>query len=166
MISFIWAEDKAHHIGYQGKLPWHLPADLAFFKKQTIGHPIVMGRKTFASFPGLLPKRQHVVLTHSEELKKEAQTTERLTVFSDLTELKTWLSQQSEEVFVIGGASLFNSLQEEVERLYVTKIAAEFKGDTLMPELDYSKFRVIFQEDGVVDEKNHYPHTFYIYERK
>lgn len=88
MISFIWAEDKAHHIGYKGKLPWHLPADLAFFKKQTIGHPIVMGRKTFASFPGLLPKRQHIVLTHSEELKKEAQATERLTIFSDLSELK------------------------------------------------------------------------------
>ncbi|OYS72472.1 diacylglycerol kinase, partial [Limosilactobacillus reuteri] len=106
------------------------------------------------------------VLTHSEELKKEAKATERLTIFSDLSELKAWLSQQSEEVFVIGGAALFNSLQEEVERLYVTKIASEFKGDTRMPELDYSKFRAIFQKEGVVDEKNHYPHTFYIYERK
>lgn len=59
MLAYIWAEDRAGHIGNEGKLPWNLPADLAYFKKQTMGHPMLMGRKTFDSFPGLLPHRLH-----------------------------------------------------------------------------------------------------------
>ena len=61
MLRFIWAEDEASYIGYQGRLPWHLPADMKHFKELTSDHVIVMGRKTFESFPGLLPKREHVI---------------------------------------------------------------------------------------------------------
>ena len=71
MISFVWSEDQKHQIGYKGHLPWRLPADLAHFKKVTMGHPMVMGKKTFDSFPGLLPGRKHVVLTHDTTLKEK-----------------------------------------------------------------------------------------------
>ena len=71
MISFVWAEDQKHQIGYKGHLPWRLPADLAHFKEVTMGHPMVMGKKTFDSFPGLLKRRQHIVLTHDTNLKEK-----------------------------------------------------------------------------------------------
>ena len=88
MISFVWAEDEVGNIGYQGHLPWHLPADLQHFKEKTIGHPMVMGRKTFDSFPGVLPKRKHIVLTHSQDFKQKYQTNNQVEVFINLADLK------------------------------------------------------------------------------
>lgn len=166
MISFIWAEDKAHHIGYKGKLPWNLPADLAYFKEKTLGHTIVMGKKTFDSLPGILPNRKHVVLTHDQKLTDDAKSIDRLEVFNDLTTLKTWLKSQKEEIFVIGGASLFKNLVEDVDRLYLTKIEQTFNGDTFMTKIDYDNFKLISQVNGKVDEKNIYLHKFYVYEKK
>lgn len=166
MISFIWAEDKAHHIGYKGKLPWNLPADLAYFKEKTLGHTIVMGKKTFDSLPGILPNRKHVVLTHDQKLTNDAKNIDRLEVFNDLTALKIWLKSQKEEIFVIGGASLFKNLVEDVDRLYLTKIEQTFNGDTFMTKIDYDNFKLISQVNGKVDEKNIYLHKFYVYEKK
>lgn len=166
MISFIWAEDKAHHIGYKGKLPWNLPADLAYFKEKTLGHTIVMGKKTFDSLPGILPNRKHVVLTHDQKLTNDAKNIDRLEVFNDLTALRTWLKSQKEEIFVIGGASLFKNLVEDVDRLYLTKIEQTFNGDTFMTKIDYDNFKLISQVNGKIDEKNIYLHKFYVYEKK
>lgn len=165
MLSFIWAEDQNKTIGYKGKLPWSLPNDLAFFKKTTLNHPMVMGKRTFESFPGLLPKREHVVLTHDKGLAKKAETTDNLTVFNDLDKLKSWLRSQSQEVFIIGGATLFKEFIPEVDRLYVTEIEHTFEGDTTMPKIQMDDFKLIFKTPGVVDQKNKYPHTFYLYER-
>ncbi|MDE6554560.1 MAG: dihydrofolate reductase, partial [Lactobacillus sp.] len=91
MIRFIWAEDEAGHIGYQGTLPWHLPADLKHFKELTASHFIVMGRKTFDSFPGLLPKRQHIILSTNPILQRKYQDETRVKVFSQLQQLKNWI---------------------------------------------------------------------------
>ena len=167
MLAYIWAEDQARHIGKDGKLPWSLPADLAYFKKMTLGHPMLMGRKTFMSFPGLLPDRLHLVLTSSAELKKQAQTTANLEVFTTTTEMFSWLdNHQSEDVFVIGGASLFELLKDRVDTLYQTKIEATFAGDVTFPALDYQKFELISVTTGQVDERNKYPHEFRVYRRK
>ena len=84
MLTFVWAEDEAHQIGYQGKLPWHLPADLRHFKKFTWGHPMVMGRRTFASLPELLPGRPHIVLTRDLTFET-AQASSQLTVRFKIT---------------------------------------------------------------------------------
>lgn len=166
MIAFIWAQDQEKHIGYAGHLPWYLPADLAYFKEKTNGHPIVMGRKTFESFPGFLPGRKHVVLTHEKDFREKYPAEAPLTVYHSLAELQAWLVSSSELIFVIGGASLFESLKADVSRLYLTEIAETFKGDTVMPELDLTEFTLLEKTVGQVDAKNHYPHTFYIYERK
>lgn len=167
MLAYIWAEDQVGHIGNEGKLPWNLPADLAYFKKQTMGHPMLMGRKTFDSFPGLLPHRLHLVLTRNAALKKQAATTENLAVFNSVEEMLTWLTKhQAEEVFVIGGASLFELLKDQVDILYQTKIDAVFTGDVTFPEIDYQKFDLISVTPGQVDERNKYPYEFRVYKRK
>ena len=102
MISFVWSEDQKHQIGYKGHLPWRLPADLAHFKKVTMGHPMVMGKKTFDSFPGLLPGRKHVVLTHDTTLKEKYKDNSQVKILNSIDELTSWLDEnQSQEVSVI-----------------------------------------------------------------
>ena len=88
MISFVWAEDQKHQIGYKGHLPWRLPADLAHFKKVTMGHPMVMGKKTFDSFPGLLPGRKHVVLTHDTTLKEKYKDNSQVKILNSIEKLE------------------------------------------------------------------------------
>ena len=166
MLAFIWAEDEVGHIGYEGKLPWHLPADLAYFKAQTLGHPMIMGKNTFKSFPGFLPKRLHVGLTHEKQLQQAALSDDRLMVFDDLSQLKAWLAKHDELVFIIGGASLFAQFKDQVDQLFVTKIHSQIKGDTKMPELDYAAFELVKKESGKLDDKNKYPHTFYVYQKR
>ena len=154
MLAYIWAEDSAHHIGINGRLPWHLPNDLAYFKRQTSGHPMIMGKKTFDSFPKLLPGRLHVILTHSIEFEKEY-------------DLRKWLEEHDSEItFVIGGASLFKMFKDDVDLLYVTKIKEKFDADTTMPDLEMDRFALKYEEKGTTDEKNQYQHTFFVYERK
>ena len=167
MISFVWAEDQKHQIGYKGHLPWRLPADLAHFKKVTMGHPMVMGKKTFDSFPGLLPGRKHVVLTHDTTLKEKYKDNSQVKILNSIDELASWLDEnQSQEVSVIGGAMLFKLLLNKVDKLYKTEILSEFDGDTVMPTINYDEFKLISQKIGKVDEKNIYPYIFLEYERK
>ena len=167
MISFVWAEDQKHQIGYQGHIPWRLPADLAHFKKVTMGHPMVMGKKTFDSFPGLLPGRKHVVLTHDTTLKEKYKDNSQVKILNSIDELTSWLDEnQSQEVSVIGGAMLFKLLLNKVDKLYKTEILSEFDGDTVMPTINYDEFKLISQKIGKVDEKNIYPYIFLEYERK
>lgn len=166
MISFVWAEDEIGNIGYQGHLPWHLPADLHHFKAKTIGHPMVMGRKTFESFPGVLPGRKHIVLTHDQAFKEKYQGNDQVEVFTDLNLLKKWITAQREDVAIIGGASLFKEMSDSVDVLEQTKIHHQFKGDVQMVAIDYDKFELIKQENHQADDKNQYDYTFLTYKRK
>ena len=167
MITYVWAEDKKHQIGYQGHLPWDLPADLKYFKNQTMGHPILMGRKTFASLPHILPGRQHLVLTHSKEFKTEYKNNSQVTVFLNKEELYAYLRKHcDEEICAIGGVSIFKILCDEVDCLKKTAIDASFKADTTMPQIDYSKFNLIKEENHEADEKNKYAYSFLTYVRK
>ncbi|KRM90984.1 dihydrofolate reductase [Liquorilactobacillus cacaonum] len=165
MLAYIWAEDKEHHIGLNGHLPWHLPADLAYFKKITKNHPIVMGRKTFDSFPGLLPQRHHFVLTNSIDLKTKFKDDDRITVMNNIDDLSSVI-EQKDLIFIIGGASLFAEFADKVDFLYVTRINSIFPGDTKMPIIDEKLFELITKKNGTVDEKNKYPHVFEVYQRK
>lgn len=166
MLAFIWAEDIKHHIGYQGKLPWHLPADLAHFKRVTLGHPIIMGRRTFESFPGLLPQRHHYVLTTDQSFDQKYQGNPRITIFHDQKQLEQLLKKNQRQLFfVIGGASLFSELAAQTDWLYVTKIAALFSGDVKMPQLP-GNFDLIWAKKGAVDQKNRYPYQFKLYRRQ
>lgn len=167
MLAFIWAEDSAHHIGVDGHLPWRLPDDLQYFKQTTLNHPVVMGRKTFQSFPHPLPHRHHVVLTHDHQLANQYADNPQVEFVFTQDQLDDWLAAHEDElVFIIGGATLFHMYAERVDRLYVTQIEAKFPADTTMPPLDYNRFEEVRRVDGKVDERNHYAHTFVVYQRK
>lgn len=112
MTTFVWAEDQNHQIGIDGHLPWNLPADLQHFKKLTLGHPLVMGRKTFMSLPQVLTSRIHVVLTTKQELVAKYEYNPQVIMLTSLSELNDWLKgHQKEHIYVIGGKSVFAALQ-------------------------------------------------------
>jgi dihydrofolate reductase len=159
MISFVVAMDRNRLIGKENQLPWHLPADLAYFKKVTTGHTIVMGRKTYESIGRPLPNRKNVVLTRSEDF--EASGCEVVHHLDDVLQM----AKQEEECFVIGGTQIFSLFWDSVDRLYVTFIDHEFEGDTYFPEIEQEQWEVVSVDQGIVDEKNQYPHEFRIYER-
>lgn len=158
MISFLLAMDKNGLIGKDNDLPWYLPADLKYFKRVTMGHPIVMGRKTYESIGKPLPGRRNIVLTHNENFQASG-----CEVYH---EPEAILSQvkEGEEWFVIGGAGVFNAFKPHVDRLYITYIDHEFEGDTYY-EFNRSEWKLVSEEQGTVDEKNHYPHTFMVYDK-
>ncbi len=167
MIIFVWAEDEEHGIGIDGHLPWHLPADLHHFKEKTMGQPILMGRRTFASLPHLLPGREHLVLSHDLELKKKYRNNSKVKIFSSLSELQKFLqAHKDKEICAIGGVSVFRALADQVDLLEKTAIHHCFKVDTYMPNLDYGKFNLVKKEEHEADKKNPYPYTFLTYKRK
>lgn len=167
MIEYVWAEDKKRQIGVDGHLPWHLPADLKHFKEKTIDHPILMGRKTFTSLPKLLPRRKHIVLTHSEELKAKWQDNDQVEILTSIEEMNKYLADhQDETICAIGGVSIFKALLDQVDVLEKTEIDGIFRADTVMPEIDYSRFKLVHKEPHDADSKNKYPYTFLTYVRK
>ncbi|GAE30292.1 dihydrofolate reductase [Halalkalibacter hemicellulosilyticus] len=159
MISFIFAMDQNRAIGYQNDLPWHLPNDLAFFKRVTTGHTIVMGRKTYESIGRPLPKRRNIIIT-----RNDAFVAQGCEVVHTKEELQR-LTAQEDEVFVIGGTEIFTLFWDAVDRLYVTYIDDTFKADTYFPNIDPKEWHLKSTEKGTVDEKNKHPHEFRIYER-
>lgn len=161
MISFILAMDDNRVIGKDNQLPWHLPEDLKFFKRVTMGHPIAMGRKTFESIGRALPGRENIIITRNREY-----TRDDCTVFYEMEDFLSYCQQNKEEYFVIGGAEIFKALLPYVERLYITEIHHQFEGDTFFPELDMSQWELMSREEGLKDEKNPYFYEFTIYHRK
>lgn len=156
MISFVWAEAKNHVIGVDGHLPWTLPNDMKRFKDVTTGHPIIMGRKTFESFPnGPLPNRLNIVISRNPDY----QVPDSVVLITDKSQLSQYVDAES-ELMVIGGEGIFKLFQEDVDCLYVTKIDHEFVGDTKMVDLDYDQFKLTQKKEGIMDDKNIYPYTF------
>ncbi|MFC6176189.1 dihydrofolate reductase [Companilactobacillus huachuanensis] len=161
MISFVWAEDKNHIIGKNGHLPWKLPNDMKRFKDVTMGHPIVMGRKTYESFPnGPLPNRLNIVISRNPNY----QVPDSVVLLANKSQLSQYV-KSDEEVMIIGGEGIFKIFADDVDRLYLTKINHEFNGDTKMVEIDYNKFNLIEKKEGIVDDKNIYPYTFETYQK-
>ncbi|GEK91587.1 dihydrofolate reductase [Alkalibacterium kapii] len=162
MITFVWAEDENGLIGSKGNLPWHLPADMQFFKKVTLTGDVVMGRKTLESIPNPpLKNRKNIVLTSKHDLDfKEG------VICHSKKEIMEEVKHSKKPLHVIGGVSLFKLFIDDVDMLYRTVIHDSFEGETYMPEIDYSEFELIEEEEGTVDVKNKYPHTFQIFKRK
>ncbi|NEW08127.1 dihydrofolate reductase [Paenibacillus sp. SYP-B3998] len=158
-ISFIFAMDRNRAIGINNKLPWHLPADLKFFKSVTMGHPILMGRKTYESIGKPLPGRRNIILTQNAEFQAEG-----CEVVHSVDEVVGMF--RDEELFVIGGAEIFKLLAVNVERKYVTYIDDEFEADTYFAETDLSEWTLVSTEQGERNEKNPYDYYFRIYDRK
>ncbi|MEM7780375.1 MAG: dihydrofolate reductase [Pseudomonadota bacterium] len=131
-IVLIYARAANGAIGHEGKLPWHLPADLKRFKALTMHRPMIMGRKTFESLPGLLPGRRHIVLTHREDWDSEG--AEQVHSVGEALELAAE-DNDTGEIMVVGGAAIYDVFRPLAHRIEVTEIHGEFPGDTFMKPL-------------------------------
>jgi dihydrofolate reductase len=159
-ISLIAAMDENRLIGRNDALPWHLPADMQWFRKQTMGKPILMGRKTFDSIGKPLPGRTNLVLSRQPDLKIEGCTVVRS------LEAAIEAVPGAEEMMVIGGAQIYASLLPQADRLYLTHIQAAFEGDAWFPAYDASQWQESFSETHGPDEKNPYAYRFTVLERR
>ncbi|MFT6815533.1 MAG: dihydrofolate reductase [Sphingobacteriales bacterium] len=157
MINLIVAHDQNRVIGKDNDLIWHLPGDLKFFKNTTLNHVLIMGRKTFESFPGLLPKRENVVITRQRDYKFDGAI-----VFHSLIEAVDHYKDR-EEVFIAGGANIYEQSFSLVERMYITKIDHSFEGDAFFPEYDEKQFQLKSEDFHPKDEKNKYDFTVCTY---
>ena len=159
MISLIAAIGKNRELGKDGELLYHLPEDMKFFKKTTMGHPILMGRKTFESIGRALPGRtNYVVSSHPETLPDGVEPVRELRQF-----LESW-QESEEELFVIGGGMVYFEALRYADRLYLTEVEAEAPAaDTFFPKFDKSKYERTElgkgEQDGVI-------YTFVRYDKK
>jgi len=151
--------NRNHVIGYQQQIPWHLPADLKHFKNITMGKPIVMGRKTFASIGRPLPGRLNIIITGDTAYHAEG-----CRIVHSLDEAMRSLEKEP-EIMIIGGASLYQQTLPMADKLYLTLIEEEFNGDTFFPAIDWSEWHELENEHHLPDAKNPYTYHFYIYER-
>lgn len=159
-VSLILAMADNRVIGRDGGLPWHLPADLARFKELTVGHTIVMGRKTFESIGRPLPRRRSVVLSRDPGYRAEGAE-----VAGSLEEALE-LAAEDGEVFVIGGAAVLAEALALAERLYLTRVHADVEGDVVCPPLDDGSWRIVQEERHAADQRHAYPFTFQVYDRQ
>lgn len=159
-ITLIWAMDKQRGIGIENRIPWKLPADMSFFIKYTTGKTVIMGRKTFQSFPKPLPNRRNVVLTRDPALQLEGAE-----VVHSIDEAIQRYSDE-EELVIIGGSEIYSQFLPYADKLLVTEIDETFAGtDAFFPAYDESEWVVAESREGVQDEKNPYVYRFYTYKR-
>lgn len=161
MISIVVAMDKNRLIGRNNELPWHLPADLAYFKKVTMGKPIVMGRKTHESIGRPLPGRDNIIITRNSEFNVEG-----CIIVHTVDDILKLANGTTSELCVIGGSEIFKEVLPYTDRLYITEIDYSFDGDTYFPEIDHTEWELISREQGSSDEKNPYTFFYNIYDRK
>jgi dihydrofolate reductase len=159
-ISAIVAMGENRAIGFRGKIPWHLSADFKRFKELTMGHPIVMGRKTFESIGKPLPGRTNIVVTTDSGYGAEG------CIVAHSLEEAFVAGNGADEVFVIGGAQIYQLALPQVQTLYLTKVHGTFEGDAFFPTFDESEWHLFSSENHAKDEKNDADFTWLVYERK
>ncbi len=149
-------------IGNNNQLIWHMPSDLKHFKSLTMGHTLIMGRKTFESLGSPLKGRKTIVL--SRQTSYDAQGCQ---VAGDLNEALK-LVQKEKEVFIAGGAQIYRQSikMNQARRIYLTRIFASFEGDAFFPEIDPGQWELIERTDNQPDEKNPYAYSFQTYKRR
>lgn len=156
MISIIVAYAHNRVIGRDGKIPWHLPNDLRYFKRITSGHTVVMGRKTFESIGRPLPQRRNIVLTHGNDIHLAG-----IEVVHSKQEVLAF-----DDAFIIGGEAVYRQFIDVADQLYVTEIVLNTEGDAFFPMWNPQAFTLVSSQEGILDEKNILPHTFSVYQRK
>jgi dihydrofolate reductase len=161
IVSLLVAADENNTIGKDNKLPWHLPDDLKYFKNQTWGLPILMGRKTFDSIGKPLPGRKSIVITRNADWQhpgiEVAHTINEAIFRAEHYDVK--------EIFVIGGAEIFRSAYISAQRIYLTRIHHKFEGDVFFPEINSLEWGLVQSRFCKANGKNPYAHTFQVWER-
>ncbi len=160
MIILIAAIAENHAIGKNNDLLWHMPNDFKRFKQVTSGHYILMGRKTFESFPKPLPNRTHVIITRQKEYHNEG-----CIVVSDL-EKAIQICPKNEDVFVIGGGEIYSQAILFADQLDITKIHHSFDADVYFPQIDPSIWELTSEVFHSKDDKHSYDYSFLTYKRK
>jgi dihydrofolate reductase len=164
MISLIVAIGDNNVIGKDNKLIWHLPADMKFFKEKTTGHCIITGRKNYESIPEKfrpLPNRTNIVITRNKDYKAPG----AVVVNSLEAAIEKAKETGDDEIFIIGGAEIFNQSLEIADRIYLTEIYHSFEGDVFFPPIDKKKWKETLKVRGPVDEKNKYAHDYILLEK-
>lgn len=159
-IALIVATDQQSLIGKDNDLPWSISADLQYFKKVTMGKPLIMGRNTHESIGRPLPGRQNIIVT-----KNHCYQAEGCTVVHS-TQAALSVAKEADEVMIMGGASLYTQLLPQADKLYLTLVHANLEGDTWFPEWYSDQWQQRSREDHLADSKNEYPYSFIVYERK
>lgn len=161
MITAIWAQDVNGLIGSNGKLPWHLPADLAFFKEMTMGSTMIMGRKTFEGMGSRpLPGRQTIVITRDKDYKADG-----VIVANAVTDALSTANALGNEIFIVGGAAVYREFMPFTYRIMATKVHGEFLGDTYMDPINKDEFVLTAIHHKHPDELNKNSMTWETYER-
>ena len=160
MLSIIVAVSENNVVGKENKLPWKLSADLKRLKSLTMGHHIIMGRKTWVSLGKALPGRINVVITTDKNFKAEGGV-----VVHSLNEALAFSSADN-EIFIFGGGKIFKEAMPLVNKIYITRVHSIIDGDTFFPVLDRSDWKEISREDFKADEKNQYNYSFLTLVRK
>lgn len=160
MLSIIVAMDENRLIGRDNDLPWRLSADLQFFKRTTMGKPLIMGRNTHESIGRALPGRRNIVVTRQADF----QPAPGCELASD-PEAAMALCADAPEVMLMGGASLYEQMLPKADKLYLTRVQASLQGDTWFPAIDWSQWQLLFEESHAADDKNQFDYRFEIYQR-
>ena len=157
-ITIIVAAAENNAIGKDNDLIWSLPNDLKRFKKLTSGHSIIMGRKTFDSFPGLLPNRKHIVISRNKNIS----FTDEVTVVNNFEDaIKE--SGDDENPFIIGGGQIYKLAMDVGDKIELTRVHEEFKADTFFPKIDEDKWKLIHEEFNEKDERHQFSFTYKTY---
>lgn len=160
-ISIIAAMSENGVIGREGRLPWHLSADLKRFKRLTMGHTLVMGRKTWESIGRPLPGRRMVVISRQPGYRAEG-----VEVVSSLdAALDVASAAGDDEAFVIGGGEIYRLALPYADRVYMTLVLANVEGDAHFPEVDWDHWQRLETESREADAENDHPHVFHVFER-
>ena len=165
VIAMMMAMDKNKLIGSNGGLPWRIPGDLPYFKRVTMGKPVIMGRKTYDSIGKPLPGRTNIVVTRNTEWAAEG-----VTVATGLDEAieagrRCAIEQSAEEIFIIGGASLCSAAMPVTQRLYLTIVDKAYTGDTWLDSFDWADWKVTSEDVQSLEDTGGLPVTYFVLEK-
>jgi len=167
ILSHIVASSTNNVIGFQGELPWNIPEDLRYFFNKTKHKILIMGRKSFDSLGKPLPYRLNIVLTRQKDFKEKLKDFKNVLVFPDFEEALKYsvkpdqIEKYGNEIFIGGGGEIYKQTLFSMDRLYVTRIYKNYKGDAFYPEIPEDKFTLVSQED----RKEPVPFSFLLYEK-
>lgn len=160
MLTMIAAAAENNALGKDNDLVWHLPDDFKRFKRLTSGHHIIMGRKTFESFPKLLPDRTHIIITRKKDYNPEG------TLVVNSIEEAIKLAKLDNQPYIIGGGEIYEMGIKVADRIELTRVHGEFEADTFFPNIDENEWELVKEQYHPKDEKHDYAFTYLTYERK
>jgi dihydrofolate reductase len=160
-ISLIAAVAENRAIGKDNKMLWHLPEDLKYFKNHTVGHSLIMGRKTFESFPVRpLPNRRNIIITRQSDYPCET------CIIVKSPEEALAQCKDDEEVFIGGGAGIYKQFLDKADKMYLTHIHESFEADTFFPKFEAENWEIIKKSERKTDHRNNLSYTFVEYKKK